>query len=250
MMKTDDIKDILERYYDGDASPVEIESLKRYFAGTKDIPAYLRADAAMFRAMNSDMSRQLNTMPPAGLGKRILDATVNASEASSANEPLRKRRFSWKLVISSAAAVAAIITVATLIFNYGQDNGTKGSEYIAQSDQPAVPLSGTTESAAVIAATPGENGHQIAMKETAPLPEASVKADKPRRAVAARKITDDEMLAGNYREVTDSAKAVAIANAAFACLSENLSKAGNTVRESEATLRSLRNPISFISDEL
>ena len=95
MMKPDDIRKILERYYDGSATVGEIESVKRYFDETSDVPADLRADAAMFRAMSR---HQQQVAPPADLEKKILAATVDASPA--------KRRFGWKIAFAAAAAAA------------------------------------------------------------------------------------------------------------------------------------------------
>ena len=240
MMKPDDIRKILERYYDGSATVGEIESVKRYFDETSDVPADLRADAAMFRAMSR---HQQQVAPPADLEKKILAATVDASPA--------KRRFGWKIAFAAAAAAAVIITVATMIFNIPRNGANDQPTLVARSSsgvnsEVAVSenVTKTVTSLPVIADNNLPAGKHVA--NPAPRKKAGKRIHKARSAG----ILQEETLASNYREVTDSAEAVQITNSILATLAENLAKAENGINESEAAMRSVRERLDRIYERL
>ena len=53
MRDIDEILKMLNRYYDGVSTPSETAQLKDFFRKTKEIPADMAADAAIFRAMDA-----------------------------------------------------------------------------------------------------------------------------------------------------------------------------------------------------
>ena len=65
-MKTEDIKRLLEHYYNGEATLEEEKQLKEYF-GQTDIPASLQADKKMFQFFTRPQTEPL----PEGLEQRL-----------------------------------------------------------------------------------------------------------------------------------------------------------------------------------
>lgn len=241
-MNTDDIRNILERFYDGAASPGEIEQVRNYFAGAEEIPADLRANAAMFRAMNCAISRPEELPVPADLKKRILAATVGAA-------PVR-RRFGWKISLAAAAAAAVVITVATLIFNMPRTDASGDRTFIAGSSSSTASdnsASVKTDTAAFLPPIADEN---LSAEKHVAQSVPQVKRGKRTHNASLGTIIREESLAANYREVTDSAEAVQITNSILATLAENLAKAENGINESEAAMRSVRERLDRIYERL
>lgn len=91
------IRQLLELYYEGDATPVQVQQLCDYFSTAKDIPADLAADKALFCAMR----RMDDIEVPADLEARIQTAVFK--------RPAPGR---WLKVAGIAAAVAVVVGFA------------------------------------------------------------------------------------------------------------------------------------------
>lgn len=100
-----DIRRLLHKWYDGTATPDEADALERWFVDRDDIPADLRADAALFRAIASGRSNAATDVP-ADLEQRILRDTIAR----------RPRRILWQRLSAAAAVALLLITAAALVF--------------------------------------------------------------------------------------------------------------------------------------
>lgn len=102
MKTTENIRHLLDRYYNGDASPEEIRRIKSYFASAADIPADLEADRRIFAAMSGIDDIEV----PAHLESDIRAAIAAQSRAK------RPAVAAWMAVAGIAAAVALIAVLA------------------------------------------------------------------------------------------------------------------------------------------
>lgn len=235
-MKTDEVRHLLERYYDGTATVEETASLKRYFAETAadTLPADLRADASMFRAM----ARKEAPAVPAGLEQRILAATVG--------EKARQRRFSWKLTLSAAAAAAVLITLGVSLFTGSPDKAPQQQQFAALKEQPAEPAAPDTVAAltAEVASEPAKT--VVAVEEKRAVSE-------PRIVAPERVVTEEFTVAARYREVTDSAEVVEITSVLLATIDATLEagfgQAERGLRDTEAAIDIIRDPFSLIKTQ-
>lgn len=97
----DDIKQLLDRYYDGSSNYADEHRLRAYFSGY-DVADELATDKDIFLSL-SDKSRG---EVPEDLGDRISAEIDNWNE----REKL-KRRFTFRTLISIAASLAVAVTI-------------------------------------------------------------------------------------------------------------------------------------------
>lgn len=113
MKTTENIRHLLDRYYNGDASPEEIRRIKSYFASAADIPADLEADRRIFAAMSGIDDIEV----PAQLESDIRAAIAAQSRAK------RPAVAAWMAVAGIAAAVALIAVLAVRLMTPAPDEG-------------------------------------------------------------------------------------------------------------------------------
>lgn len=111
MKTTENIRHLLDRYYNGDASPEEIRRIKSYFASAADIPADLEADRRIFAAMSGIDDIEV----PAHLESDIRAAIAAQSRAK------RPAVAAWMAVAGIAAAVALIAVLAVRLMTPAPD---------------------------------------------------------------------------------------------------------------------------------
>ena len=133
-----DIRRLLHKWYDGTTNPDEAAELERWFVDRDDIPADLRADAALFRAIATCRSNAAAEVP-ADLEKRILRDTIAR----------RPRRILWQRLSAAAAVALLLIAAAALIFV----PTPKGSEAETYAEVEADPYIELTDSAQVAQTT-------------------------------------------------------------------------------------------------
>lgn len=92
-----EIRRALKAFYDGTATPEQVEALERWSAKADGIPPDLRADAAMLRAFARAKAPQAS----ADLERRILRATVGSRP--------RPRLRSWRIALGAAASLALLV---------------------------------------------------------------------------------------------------------------------------------------------
>lgn len=209
-MIIDTIRQLLARYYEGEASVREIAALKKFFSESDDIPEDLAVDAAMFRGLASH--KEAGCAIPQNLKRRIIAAT----------SARRRRLFYWKA--AAAAAVAAALISVSAVFMTEKTAGpclqnrltaSVGTLYEAENSL----ISGVSAVVHDCSGTKALHRHATDF--------LSIDRKQP-----ADKI--EPKLGNRYREITDSAEVVEITQQILEKINSSLTKVEASVKYADA----------------
>lgn len=231
MNEYNDIREILNRWYDGQSTPAEQQRLADFFATGRALPADLEMEREMFRAM-AEAGEDYAEMP------LEVSRSINAAlevEMAREREPQRKG-FGWRRrAMTACAAAACMAVVLTIPFLKSNDKAMVGDKAgMALSETPDVrPVSTDT----MLFMTP-ELPRAVAPaveKESRKLASAQKKAS--RKAVKCKPVetdSDDDLylseeeeerlVAANYHVVTDEREADAILSTVFVRLESGMTE--------------------------
>ncbi len=240
MNEYNDIREILNRWYDGNTTPAEQQRLADFFATDRELPADLEMEREMFRAM-TEAGEEYAEMP------HEVSERINAAlEAEMAEErgPQRKG-FGWRRrAMTACAAAACMAVVLTIPFLKSSDKAMVG-------DKPGMALSETPDAGPIstdtmLFMTP-EQPRAVAPaveKESRKL--ASAQKKSSRKAVKCKPVeTDDDdlylseeeeerLVAANYHVVTDEREANAILGAVFVRLKSGMTEESYKISDVKA----------------
>ena len=241
MNEYDDIREILNRWYDGNTTPAEQQRLADFFATDRELPADLEMEREMFRAM-TEAGEEYAEMP------LEVSRSINAAlevEMAREREPQRKG-FGWRRrAMTACAAAACMAVVLTIPFLKSNDKAMVGDKAgMAVSETPDVrPVSTDT----MLFMTP-EQPRAVAPaveKESRKL--ASAKKKAQRHAVKHKPVetdSDDDLylseeeeerlVAANYHVVTDEREANAILGAVFVRLKSGITEESYKISDVKA----------------
>lgn len=181
MQSSEQIRQLLRRYYDGSASADEIKLLEQFFCSDAPVEPDMEVDRRIFRAL----AEASHAKAPASLTERV---------NRIGEEPKRSRRpmlMRWAAIsVAAAAAIALVITFKS---------APTGNESVTPIDSSALVAAATQEVAAETietadTATIEPSGHQAAA------PAKAKKAKSNRRKAAKhpapapkKKLTDKEL---------------------------------------------------------
>lgn len=180
------IRRLLDNYYNGSTSPREEAELADFFASAHDLPADLETEARLFRALSAHPK---SYDIPDGLAERLTLAIDHAEQQEQARHP-RRIAFIWR-----AATVAAVLAIG-LIMTYQLKDDTQSSAPIAM-QQPAASTTAKPDIAATTApetATAPQPAAKAKVKARHTAPTAPI-AQKPNCT-----IIDDPVEAADYLE--------------------------------------------------
>lgn len=231
MNEYNDIREILNRWYDGNTTPAEQQRLADFFATDRELPADLEMEREMFRAM-TEAGEDDAEMPLEV--SRSINAALDA-EMARERRPQRKN-FGWRRrAMTACAAAACMAVVLTIPFLKSDDKAMVG-------DKPGMALSETPDAGPVstdtmLFMTP-EQPRAVAPaieKESRKLASAQKKAS--RHAVKRKPVetdSDDDLylskeeeerlVAANYHVVTDEREANAILSTVFVRLESGMTE--------------------------
>lgn len=230
MNEYNDIREILNRWYDGNTTPAEQQRLADFFATDRELPADLEMEREMFRAM-TEAGEDYAEMPH-DVSERI-NAAIEA-EMAGERGPQRKG-FGWRRrAMTACAAAACMAVVLTIPFLKSSDKAMVG-------DKPGMALSETPDAGPIstdtmLFMTP-EQPRAVAPaveKESRKL--ASAQKKSSRKAVKCKPVeTDDDdlylseeeeerLVAANYHVVTDEREADAILSTVFVRLESGMTE--------------------------
>lgn len=231
MNEYNDIREILNRWYDGQSTPAEQQRLADFFATDRELPADLEMEREIFRAM-AEAGEEYAEMP------HEVSERINAAiEAEMAEErgPQRKG-FGWRRrAMTACAAAACMAVVLTIPFLKSNDKAMVGDKAgMALSETPdAGPVSTDT----MLFMTP-EQPRAVAPaveKESRKL--ASAQKKSSRKAVKCKPVETDgdddlylseeeeeRLVAANYHVVTDEREANAILSTVFVRLESGMTE--------------------------
>lgn len=241
MNEYNDIREILNRWYDGNTTPAEQQRLADFFATDRVLPADLEMEREMFRAM-TEAGEDYAEMP------LEVSRSINAAlevEMAREREPQRKG-FGWRRrAMTACAAAACMAVVLTIPFLKSNDKAMVGDKAgMAVSETPDVrPVSTDT----MLFMTP-EQPRAVAPaveKESRKL--ASAKKKAQRHAVKHKPVetdSDDDLylseeeeerlVAANYHVVTDEREANAILGAVFVRLKSGITEESYKISDVKA----------------
>lgn len=240
MNEYNDIREILNRWYDGNTTPAEQQRLADFFATDRELPADLEMEREMFRAM-TEAGEDYAEMPH-DVSERI-NAAIEA-EMVEERGPQRKG-FGWRRrAMTACAAAACMAVVLTIPFLKSDDKAMVG-------DKPGMALSETPDAGPIstdtmLFMTP-EQPRAVAPaveKESRKL--ASAQKKSSRKAVKCKPVeTDDDdlylsaeeeerLVAANYHVVTDEREANAILGAVFVRLKSGMTEESYKISDVKA----------------
>lgn len=237
MNEYNEIREILNRWYDGNTTPAEQQRLADFFATDRDLPADLEMEREMFRAM-AEAGEEYAEMPLEV--SRSINAALDA-EMARERGPQRKG-FGWRRrAMTACAAAACMAVVLTIPF-------LKSSDKAMVEDNAAMALSETSDvrpasTDTMLLMTP-ELPQAVAPaveKESRNLASAQKKASRhykaPSHAVKNKPVetdSDDDLylsaeeeerlVAANYHVVTDEREADAILSTVFVRLESGVTE--------------------------
>lgn len=241
MNEYSDIREILNRWYDGNTTPAEQQRLADFFATDRELPADLEMEREMFRAM-AEAGEDYAEMPV-----EVSERITAALEAEMAGERVERRKgFGWRRrAMTACAAAACMAMVLTIPFLKSSDKAMVGDKAgMAVSETPDVrPVSTDT----MLFMTP-EQPRAVAPaveKESRKL--ASVHKKAQRHAVKHKPVetdSDDDLylseeeeerlVAANYHVVTDEREANAILGAVFVRLKSGITEESYKISDVKA----------------
>ena len=241
MNEYNDIREILNRWYDGQSTPAEQQRLADFFATDRELPADLEMEREMFRAM-TEAGEDYAEMPH-DVSERI-NAAIEA-EMAEERGPQRKG-FGWRRrAVTACAAAACMAVVLTIPFLKSDDKAMVGDKAgMALSETPdAGPVSTDT----MLFMTP-EQPRAVAPaveKESRKL--ASAQKKSSRKAVKRKPVETDgdddlylseeeeeRLVAANYHVVTDEREANAILGAVFVRLKSGMTEESYKISDVKA----------------
>ncbi len=125
-MKREELKKLLEKYYDGDTSGEEEENLKNYFSGDNVLPEY-KAEIEIFSYYAGSES---TPVPSVDFEDRILKG-IDDLEKKQRSISLRKR---YITVFSAAAAILLLIGSYFIFFNQEVQEDTFSDPQLAYAE--------------------------------------------------------------------------------------------------------------------
>lgn len=231
MNEYNDIREILNRWYDGQSTPAEQQRLADFFATGRALPADLEMEREMFRAM-AEAGEDYAEMP------LEVSRSINAAlevEMAREREPQRKG-FGWRRrAMTACAAAACMAVVLTIPFLKSNDKAMVGDKAgMALSETPDVrPVSTDT----MLFMTPELPRAVVPAVEKESRKLASVHKKAPRHAVKHKPVetdSDDDLylseeeeerlVAANYHVVTDEREADAILSTVFVRLESGMTE--------------------------
>lgn len=236
-----DIREILNRWYDGNTTPAEQQRLADFFATDRELPADLEMEREMFRAM-TEAGEDYAEMPLEV--SRSINAALD-TEMARERGPQRKG-FGWRRsAMTACAAAACMAVVLTIPFLKSDDKAMVG-------DKPGMALSETPDAGPVstdtmLFMTP-EQPRAVAPaveKESRKL--ASAQKKSSRKAVKCKPVETDgdddlylseeeeeRLVAANYHVVTDEREANAILGAVFVRLKSGITEESYKISDVKA----------------
>lgn len=216
----DDIRHLLERYYDGSSTADEEATLTRFFLEHPDVPTDLLTDRNMFVALHEATS----LTPPPELERRILDATCG--------QVAKNRRLTITTIISTAAAFALFIGIAISVVNFSATTLPDSTDDSIQSE--AHNLSASTISIVT------DSIPSVDTQTTQPLIEKPILASSTGDQAPARKSAHPARTQVAHRDTLTADQASELIDRllarAFNSASQHVQKADETVKNIETSL--------------
>lgn len=241
MNEYNDIREILNRWYDGNTTPAEQQRLADFFATDRELPADLEMEREMFRAM-AEVGEDYAEMPV-----EVSERITAALEAEMAGKRVERRKgFGWRRrAMTACAAAACMAVVLTIPFLKSNDKAMIGDKAgMAVSETPDARRASTDTMLFMTPELPRAVVPAVE-KESRKLASAQKKAS--RKAVKCKPVETDgdddlylsaeeeeRLVAANYHVVTDEREANAILGAVFVRLKSGITEESYKISDVKA----------------
>lgn len=230
MNEYNDIREILNRWYDGNTTPAEQQRVADFFATERELPADLEMEREMFRAM-AEAGEDYAEMPV-----EVSERITAALEAEMAGERVERRKgFGWRRrAMTACAAAACMAVILTIPFLKSNDKAMIGDKAgMAVSETPDARRASTDTMLFMTPELPRAVAPAVE-KESRKLASAQKKVS--RHAVKCKPVetdSDDDLylseeeerlVAANYHVVTDEREADAILSTVFVRLESGMTE--------------------------
>lgn len=231
MNEYNDIREILNRWYDGNTTLAEQQRLADFFATDRELPADLEMEREMFRAM-AEAGEDYAVMPV-----EVSERITAALDTEMAGEGVERRKGSgWRRrAMTACAAAACLAVVLTMPFLKSGNKAMVGDKAgMAVRETPDARRASTDTMLFMTPELPRAVAPEVE-KESRKLASAQKKA--PRKAVKHKPVetdSDDDLylseeeeerlVAANYHVVTDEREADAILSTVFVRLESGMTE--------------------------
>lgn len=230
MNEYNDIREILNRWYDGQTTPAEARRLTEFFASDRTLPEDLAIERELFRAM-TEAGEEYAEMP--NEASERINAALEA-EMTGTRRPQRNG-FGWRRrAVTACAAAACVAVVLTIPFLKSRDKAmVEDMAGMAVSETTTVKPA-PTDTMLFITPELSKTVAPAVDKESRKL--ASAKRKGPRPAVKHRPVDtypedelylseeEERLMAANYHVVTDEREADAILSTVFVRLESGMTE--------------------------
>lgn len=218
---------LLDAYYEGTSSPDDIATIQRLFDELTDIPADLSADREIFQMIAAP--RLNNVACPPQL-ETLIDEKIKELDSDT------RHRILWIKIASIAAAIAIIFTVGMIYLTSPKLDSPQTEGYIAATETDTILPTVIADKMLASSAVPPESTEAHASETNIDVPDNN----HPIGTQAKPATTSD------IREITDPAEAKEQTLLALNCLSDNLGKAREATRITDETILEINNKIQNI----
>lgn len=228
----EEIKHLLNAYYDGKTSVAEEQFLRKFFSESSNIPPELEADRLLFSYIDNAIDIKVEI--PANLEAELIQHIDKLAEAEKHKRHWITTRFKS---LSIAASVALLLATGVFVaVNSGNDNTDESPIVIAESNDTSIIIEEATSVEQAGTTTIAED---LALNEDREAKQAPSKAKKPMKRAKHKRVISTNQL----KTVSEEYIAYENAERALLLLSENLNKAKEGVIKTEATFNEVNNTI-------
>lgn len=227
--KEKEIRRLLELYYEGMTSKSEEKRLSRLLAEAEDLPQDLATDRRLFEVLSAELEMKL----PADKEEELMAAMEREIDA----EP---RRSAWRRLWPVAAAIAACLLLGWLSLRLvTPDTPRQQSPNVmakGMTDQPAASDTAVTylhmanvekhnisdREKTTVATTDNGRTEKKHVRKTASVVKAADENNREEEIYYLSREEEEQLVARNYRVVSDEREAYAIMNSVFSRLDGNI----------------------------
>lgn len=247
----DEIKRLLDAYYEGNTSIEQEKLLCDFFATATDLPAEFEPDRELFATLQAAIETDIDI--PSDLEQRLISHIDNLE----ANETDSRKKWIKSFAAISAAASIVILFVIALKFIPGKelseelsgvtavieeieevDDSTEAVDIVQKDDNVKLVEETITEEEPVVI----HNGTDIGLAQSLKTIDSKAKPKPKKKRVKRNKVTAPH----NHKPISDEKLAYENTEKALFLLSKNLNKAQAGLNKTESTINEVNNTITDI----
>ncbi len=222
--KIDNIRQLLEAYYNGDTSIEQEQLLCDFFATATDIPADMEADRQLFLSLATSI---VEIDIPNDLENRLNIHINNLDSAEKLNHRNWIKPFS---IISVAVSLIIMFVIGVKYISFDQQINNPNIELITDIDEDTIEIEEQSDTIPSINSNIEQSHDEEKSKPTIVQKKKHVKKHRTIRTNQLKSVSDEQIAYENTEK-------------ALLLLSEKLNKAQESINKTEATINDINNTI-------